>query len=152
MAIVTVNSISDGVIAALDSYFPDIPVMGERIKQGLDDGMDIEEPCFFVKLLTTGQTALLGPRSRRSQTFDIHYFAEGNRNRSMHDMAEMLYEHLEWITVDGVKYRGTAMNHEIVNEILHFNVDYKYHVVRVSEPDPDMQMMKQEVNAKYGEG
>ncbi|WP_138751804.1 phage tail terminator family protein [Paenibacillus sinopodophylli] len=145
MVTVTVNSIRDGLIAALDTHFPDIPILGEEIKQGLDGGFDIEEPCFFVKQIIMQQNALLGPRSQRSQTFDIHFFADDNKNRSMHNMAEHLYEHLEWIVVDGVKYRGTGMNHEIVNEIMHFNIDYKLHVVRQQAQDPTMQTMKQEV-------
>jgi hypothetical protein len=135
---VTVNSIRDGVISALDAAFPTIPISGEEIKQNLNP------PCFFVKLLTGSQTALLGRRRRRSNSVDIHYFAVGDANRLMHEMAENLYKDLELIDIEGKKYRGTNMTHEIVDEVLHFFVDYNFHVLRDVAEDPSMQTMAQE--------
>lgn len=145
---VTINSIRDGVISTLDSHFPEIPVMGEEIEQGLSPGMDLEPPCFFVKMLMAGQTQELNIRYSRTHSFDLHYFAVDRKNRAMHDMAEQLYEHMDLIDIDGLLYRGTNMNHEIVDEVLHFFVDYTFRVRRQEPEIPDMQTLEHEEGIK----
>ncbi|MDF2722103.1 MAG: hypothetical protein K0Q59_1778, partial [Paenibacillus sp.] len=88
---ITVNDVRDGVIQALDAAFPDIPVQGENISQGL------QEPYFYVKLLSTGQDREINRRYLRAHLFDVHYFAKTNRER--HAMAEQLYDILRRINV-----------------------------------------------------
>lgn len=140
MGVVTINSIRDGVNAALDHFFPSIPIMGEEIKQGL------EEPCFFVKLLEGSQTQELGTRYKRAHQFDVHYFEV--ENRKLHNMAEQLYDILGLIQAGDTLYRGTNMKHEIVDGVLHFFVDYTILVRRDTPAMPIMQTIEQEGNIR----
>lgn len=135
MQLVTVNSIRDGVIQALKTKFPALDVWGEEIEQGF------EEPCFFVKLLNVGNTRELGRRFRRTHSFDIHYFPDGQRNRNAHDMAEALYALLLTIEVDGETYYTTGANHDVTDNVLHFFIDIDFIVTLPSPNDPKMQSL-----------
>lgn len=133
---ITINSVLDSVLAALDQNFPNINTYSEESDQGF------EQPYFYVKLLPVLQNQLLGKRYQRNHSFNIHYFA--GSNEALHDMAEHLYDKLELISVDGSLVRGSGMHHEIVDGVLHWFVAYNFHVMRSVEPDPLMQSMKQE--------
>lgn len=138
MSIVTINDVRRAVMAALNRQFPTLKIYGEEIAQGF------EAPAFFVKLLSASHTKELGPRYMRTHSFDVHYFPLDDKNEDAHDMAEKLYEVLEVIEYNGVQYRGTNMNHEIVDRVLHFFVDYNVHVRRVVPDVPKMQTLEQE--------
>lgn len=144
MGVVTINMIRDGVMAALHSCFPAVKIYGEEIRQGF------QEPCFFVKLIRGEQAQELGSRYRRIISFDIHFFAEQSqgKNRSMHDVAEVLYDILELINVDQQSYRGTGMRHEIMDGVLHFFVDYNFAVQKETEEVPLMEELIQEGGIK----
>jgi len=138
MTIVTINDIRTAVFHRLAEKFPDIKRYGEEIKQGF------QEPCFFVKLLNASQTKELHPRYMRTHSFDIHYFPVDNSNSEVHDIAEQLYDTLELVEFNGVLYRGINMNHEVVGGVLHFFVDYDFHVRRIVPDVPKMGSMEQE--------
>lgn len=139
---ITVNDVRDGVIGKLDELYPDVKVTGEEIQQGLGSRR------FFVKILTAGHTKELGRRYRRVHSFDVHYF--GPTNEELHSRAETLYGGLEYITVPGGITRGTRMRHEIVNEVLHFFVDYDFRVIQEKSAGTKMRTLKQEANVKNG--
>lgn len=138
MPIVEMNDIRTAVMWRLNERFPDIKRYGEEIRQGF------EAPCFFVKLMNASQTQELNIRYMRTHSFDIHYFPQDNSNEEAHDMAEKLYDALELIEYDGVQYQGTGMNHEIVDGVLHFFVDYAFRVRRMVPEQPTMGSMEQE--------
>jgi hypothetical protein len=135
MSQVTINDVRYAVHAALDTAFPDIPIMGEEIKQGLTP------PCFFVRLLEPTHTQELGRRYARVHPFDVHYFAPNRQNDDMYDMAEQLTTVLQQIEVAGRPIRGTGMRFEIVDEVLHFFVEYNFHVWAPKPEDPAMQTL-----------
>lgn len=142
---VTVNSIRSGVILALSDLFPEMDIYGEGIEQ------DFDAPCFFVKLLTTGQDREMDRRYRRSYSFDIHYFpTSADPNEEAHGMAEQLYDKLRQVNIDGELYRGAGMNHEVVDEVLHFFVDFNFHVFAEKPPGIKMQTLEQEGYLKNG--
>jgi len=132
---VTINDVRYAVHAALDAAFPDIPIMGEEIKQGLTP------PCFFVKLLEPEHFQELGRRFFRYHPFDVQYFATDRSNEAMYDMADRLIEALQQIKVAGRPVRGTKMRFEIVDEVLHFFVEYNFHVWAERPDDPLMQRL-----------
>lgn len=129
---VTINDVRYAVHAALDFEFPDIPIAGEEIKQNLTP------PCFFVKLLEPEHTQELGRRFMRYHPFDVHYFASERSNDDMYEMAEKLTEALQWIQVADRSVRGTGMRFEILDEVLHFFVEYNFHVWAPKPEDPAM--------------
>lgn len=138
----TVKKVLHGVTKRLADQFPDARIYDEEAPQ------DLNPPAFFVKLLNTEQTQDLGPRYWRHHSFDVHYFSPGYRNTDMHDTAEELYDILRLIEVNGRQCRGTSMNHEIVDRVLHFFVDYNV-LVREELPDvPDMRTLDLEEGTK----
>ena len=124
MTPISVNTIRKAVISKLSSQFPfpEYRIYGEEIAQGF------QAPCFFVKLFPVEQTQEIGKRYFRKHLFNIHYFhASDYANDEMHEMAEKLYELMEYVDV-GTLIRGTKMKHEIHNGVLHFFVEYNFHV------------------------
>mgnify|MGYP001199617692 CR=1 FL=1 len=142
MPIVEMNDIRTAVMLRLNERFPNIKRYGEEIRKGF------EEPCFFVKMLSASQTQELGTRYIRTHSFDIHYFPRDRSNEEAHEVAEKLYDVLELIEYDGVLYRGTGMNHEIVDGVLHFFVDYSFRVRREVPEPPKMGSLEQEGSLK----
>lgn len=143
MSAVTINDIRTAVFHRLAECFPDIKRYGEEIKQGF------QGPCFFVELLAASHTQELGTRYMRTHSFNIHYFPRNNSdlnesNEELHDMAEQLYDALELIEYNDVLYQGVGMNHEIVEGVLHFFVDYSFRVRRIVTELPKMAELKQE--------
>jgi hypothetical protein len=140
---VTFNDVRYGVNAALDAAFPDVPIHGEEIKQQLNP------PCFFVRLLEPMHTQELGRRNRRVHPFDVHYFAPARENDSMYDMAEQLTSALQTIQVGGRPVQGTGRRFEIIDEVLHFFVDYTLLVWEVKSIHPKMQTLEQKEVIKW---
>lgn len=128
MPVITINKVLNGVTRTLNNHFPEVRIYNEETPQ------DLNPPAFYVKLLTMNQDQDLGPRYWRYHTFDIHYFDPNYSNVACHEVAEQLYEHLRLIEIDGYLYRGISMNHEIVDRVLHFFVDYNF-MVRRDEPE-----------------
>lgn len=132
---ITINDVREGVIGALNAKFPAVPIYGEAIKQGFT------EPCFFVKLLQGAQDRELERRYKRHHSFDLHYFA--GTNAELHATAERLYACLEYIDVGGALCRAAGMTHEVVDGVLHFFVQYGFHVMGERPADPVLQALEQ---------
>lgn len=132
MSEVTINSVRHAVHAALDTAFPGIPILGEEMKQGLIP------PCFFVRLLEPEHVQEMGRRFARFHPFVVRHYAVDRSNDAMYDMAEQLTSVLQQIEVGGRPVRGLGMRFEIVDEVLHFFVEYNFHVWLPRPDDPGM--------------
>lgn len=132
---VTINDVRRAVCAVLEAAFPDIPVGGAEIKK------NVAPPCFCVELLEASQTQELGRRLVRSYPFDIQYFAEEFDSEALYDVAERLTGLLQWIEPVGRLTRGTGMRFRVVDEVLHFYVEYQIHVWAPQPEVPAMQTL-----------
>lgn len=127
------NDIIIAISKKLNLEFGDVyTIYDESVKQGFD------EPCFFIMLLKPTQTQVVGKRYFREQPFDIHYFpSTEDKNKEMNDIADRLNDAMEYATLDnGDKLHGTRLNHQIVDGVLHFFVNYNFYV-RKEEPIAD---------------
>lgn len=131
---ISINAVRYAVISTLKEHFPSTKIYGEEIAQGF------KEPCFFVKLFPVSQERELGRRYRRFHTIDIHYFTSTNEDR--HEMAERLYALMEYIPINDRLYRGTKLYHEIIDGVLHFFVDYNFHVKRFRPDETKMERLE----------
>lgn len=130
-----INSIIDGISIKLNQEFGDsYEIYSEEIKQGLN------EPCFFIAFLRNGQTQVIGQRYYKEHFFDIHYFPKSvtDRNLELNEVAEELSDVLEYITVNGDLIRGTNMNSEVVDGVLHFMVNFNLFVRREAVVEESM--------------
>ena len=137
------NKIITGISQALDAEFnseenEEYTIYTEDVEQGL------EEPCFFIFSLKPSSKQLVGNRYDRKYPFDIHYFPkdEENINNEINEVTERLFTALEYITVDNNLVRGTNMNVEIVDNVLHFFVDFNMIVRKEIEPTESMGSLK----------
>lgn len=110
---------------------------------------DFKEPCFYIKELRSSQNKELGNRYKRGHFYDIHYFPGGDKvNEEMREMAETLYDHMEYIEVAGNPLMGLDMNHRVVGGVLHFFVKYPLFVYKEVEQIPDMGNLEYEGGLK----
>jgi hypothetical protein len=132
-----VGEIIAGVSIKLNQVFgDDYEIYVNEVKQGL------QEPCFFIKCLNINQDKVIGNRYFRSQPFDIHYFPERKENSELFIMAEKLFDELEYITLEnGDLLRGSKMNIETVDGILHFFVNYDLYVLREQVKEGPMEIL-----------
>jgi len=124
--------IKKAIIKQLDLNFPTYDIYGEEIEQGF------QEPCFFVQQLNK-------PRKKEIQSyqdtvnFDIQFFldeTEEDINEKYNTMGDTLFNILEYLTVNqNKKIRGTQMNYEIQDKVLHFYVTYIYYLQMVDNKE-----------------
>jgi len=135
---VTFNDVRYATIEALNAAFPDIPVSDEETAQ---------PPSFFVQLLEPTHTQELGRRYRRDHPILVRYFGSSG-TEDKYAMAESLTGVLNRIAVNGRPVRGAGMRWQIVDGVLHFNVNYNFLVWSISTPDPVMALLQQEGGLK----
>ena len=116
-----VNEMIAGISVKLQGVFgDDIKVYTSNDTQGL------QEPYFFIKLLTVTNTPLLSKRKMRTYPFDVHFIpVEGTENEEVYGIAEQLAEELEYITLmSGDMIRGKDISFELRDGVLHFYITY----------------------------
>ena len=117
-----VNETIDGLSVILSNLFEDVTIYSESIPQGF------KEPCFFILNLTSEEQALLGNRALRITSFNIQYFPKDqfSPKAECQRVAETLYGVLRNVEMlNGIIINGTNLNHEIVDNVLHFQVTFK---------------------------
>lgn len=133
------NKIITGISQALDAEFnsenEEYIIHTENVEQGLD------EPCFFIFSLKPSSKQLVGNRYERKYPFDIHFFPDtelvdgvSTINNQINEVTERLFTALEYITVDNSLVRGKSINVEIVDNVLHFFINFNMIVKKETEP------------------
>lgn len=145
------NKMIDGIAVKLHETFGDeVTIYKEDVPQ------DLREPSFIITHLITLNSAKLPNRYLRKQSFNIKYFpkSKNNSKSEMYEVAEKMLVALEYINVlhnetfDNL-CRGTKMQYEIVENILHFFVNYDFFVKQETQPDEYMENLK--INSKAEE-
>lgn len=125
------NNIIDGISVKLDKSFGnEYTIYSEDVEQG------INEPCFFIVPINSSKVLYPNARELKKNSFDVHYFPKSNdKSFEINEIAEMLLEELEYIEIDGDLVRGTNMNFEIIDNVLHFFVDYNYFTIKSNDTE-----------------
>lgn len=118
-----VNSLKN----TLRNQYPSIPRISEDLPQGFP------EPCFYISVLNTNKKDLLKDRFLLNVPLDIHYFPSKSKNKKseMNIKSMELLQVLKNITLVDYKLNEVGMLHgfnfhtEIVDNVLHFFVEYK---------------------------
>lgn len=144
-SIANINDLRIGINQTLDKTFPQISIYSEQIEQGF------EEPCFFIKILSSGQDREFNRRYKKNISFDIHYFSDKeDTNSDCLNMADKLYEVLEYVPIGNSLYRASNMTHEVIDGVLHFMLQFNFHVLKEIEAAEKMNKLTQKVGVKNG--
>lgn len=103
----------------------------------------LKEPCFFVQIITDSQSLQLTGYYRHNQTFDIIYFPKTRNTFELVEIAERLYPAMEYIELSDFLVRGKNMHTEIVEDTLHFFIDYDLCLKERKEKDAYMEQLQQ---------
>lgn len=140
-----INSIIDSIGISLNAEFGDkYTIYSESVEQGL------KEPCFFISCLNPTNQLFFDKRYFRQNQFCIQYLPEnaGNIARtSCNDVAERVFNCLEYITVENDLVRGTQMKCEIIDDVLHFFVNYDMFIYKKNVVNP-MEELSSNLTAK----
>lgn len=142
-----VNDLINGISKRIyETFGSDYKIYKENVEQNL------HEPCFMIRILKPMQFAKLPNRYLRQHSFVISYFPKStnNANNEMYEVSEKLLSELEYIIVNQNDIdnlvRGTKMRYEIVDDVLHFFVNYDFFVKKeIGEQD---RMEELTVNSK----
>lgn len=123
-----INDVMTAISIKLNETFGDeYEIYTESIEQGF------KEPAFFIRLLKPEFDQVVGNRYHETLPFDIHYFGSGYMDA--YSTASKLKSEMEYIKLlNGDLLRGTKMKGEVVDGVLHFFVNYNFHVYKVTDP------------------
>ena len=136
-----INDITAGISIKLHETFgKDYTIYVEDIPQGF------KKPCFLINHVQTLNSRGYSNRYLRNNKFDIIYFPkEGYQKKSdIYSVSQELFLSLEYIFVLDNLARGTNMSTEIVDDVLHFFVNYDM-IVKKDTGEPEIHM--EEINS-----
>ena len=132
------NKIITGISQKLfETFGLDYKIYTENVEQFLNP------PCFYVELLQSSMQQIVSRRYRLENLFDIHFFTNENEPKNdFRRVADILYDALEYISVDNDLLRRLGMHYEIVDDVLHFFVSYNLILIKTLEPKEKMETLK----------
>ena len=140
-----IQSIIEAISISLDAEFGEgYSIYREEKLQGL------KEPCFFILCIHPTHTLFLKQKYARTNLFCIHYFPEHleRKKEECDAVAERLFSCMEHLNVEGHLITGTKMNYEIVDDVLHFFVNYDFFVCKKTENVPWMREVSEKTSLK----
>lgn len=116
-----INKIIVGISKKLyETFGSEYTIYTENVEQNL------QEPCFLIELVNSSRKKLPGSRYISTNQFDICYFSNASEQKNnLHNIANELFEALEYITLQNLDLlHATDMHYEIVDDVLHFLINY----------------------------
>lgn len=141
------NEIISGIANKLNATFgDDYEIYQDDVEQGF------QEPCFFISVLKPELAPLSKWRSMKRNPFDVLYFpADPGKNAELFTVAEQLMGCLQWITLsDGGLLHGTSMNYEVLDDVLHFMVNFNFPLITTRE-ETCMETLETDVGTTKGD-
>jgi hypothetical protein len=144
-----INEIVKGISRAIYETFGD-----EYTIYKDDVPQDFNEPCFMIVYLNGSIEQKSPIRYFQYNLFDIHYFPkdELNSRTEMRSVIESLFLSLEYINVLDNLCRGTKMSYEIIDDVLHFFVNYDMFVNKEVVKQADMKTLEQSSTLEVNNG
>ena len=115
-------------------------VFGDGYKIYLNDVQQgLTEPCFLITIVDYSKGQLLQSRSKRLVPFDILFFPNNGKSQC-YEVADQMMNELDMITLlNSDMMHGTEMRAEIVDDVLHFFVNYNFMATVENEPLDSME-------------
>ena len=107
-----ITAVSLAIQEAFDSLYP---------VYAMDVAQELNEPCFFLEMISLAKKPLIGSRQLLTAALDIHFFPEDPAdNLSMWDVAETLTGALTFVSdTDGMMYHCAGVSSTIADGVLH---------------------------------
>ena len=139
------NDVINGIAVQLDTLFG-YTVYIDSAKQ------DLAAPCFLIKAVTTSQEQEVDRFYKRQQKFDILYFPQNTEDptREIETVTDALWMGLEYINMGSDIVRGVKMHREVVDDVLHFFVNYDIRVEKERPTTDLMRILNQKESVKIG--
>ena len=139
------NDVINGIAVQLDTLFG-YTVYIDSVKQ------DLAAPCFLIKAVTTSQEQEVDRFYKRQQKFDILYFPQNTEEytREFETVTDALWMGLEYINMGSDIVRGVKMHREVVDDVLHFFVNYDIRVEKERPTTDLMRILNQKESVKIG--
>lgn len=130
MSEINTQKILDGITRAISAEWPQSQIFDDEVEHGLKPG------DFNVILVTSSQQQIVGERYKRTPLFDVLYYPKNGRE-DCYKVADTLSLLLNVISLaEGDLLRGTGLDFEVVDGVLHFYVRYTHFVRRSDTGDP----------------
>ena len=116
-----VNRIYTAIAKKLEELFDEPLIFFDQLPQTFSG------PCFWVRLLKTGQNQLLYNRYKVTLDFDIMRYPSNDEEfiEELNSVGTELLHGIEYIvTEDGNYLRGTNISYEVQDGVLHFFISY----------------------------
>lgn len=129
-----INDIINAISIRLYEAFSDgYKIYLNDVQQGLT------EPCFLITVVDYSKEQLLQSRSKRLVPFDILFFPNKGKSQC-YEVADQMMNELDMITLlNSDMMHGTEMRAEIVDDVLHFFVNYNFMATVENEPLDSME-------------
>ena len=129
-----INSIISGIsVSIFEEFGEGYEIYTERVEQGL------KEPCFLISSLSQSSKQFFASRYKKDNLFTVQYFPSTDEIKAeCNDVAERLNGCLEWININGDLIRGTNINSQITDDVLHTTVSYNFFAVSKSKDNVDV--------------
>lgn len=143
---ITFKDIKDAITLKLSEEFRQIEIYDEKIQQGF------KPPAFFVQLIPINTTRAGRVVKNPTLTVDVHYFPKEECNDELYDMAESLEKSFKFsIQVKDRVLHIQKIEYEIVDFVLHFQVDLDYLVsIREDVESAENIELMREIHFKEG--
>lgn len=140
------NEIIKGVSMKLNTAFGEkYKIYQNDVRQGL------KKPCFFLAVLNPTLTPLTGRRYMSRNPLDVQFIpADDTKNAKLYEVGWELMNALEYIKLPGGdSLRGTSLNFEVVDGVLHCFVNYNLPLNKPAEK-VTMETLDVDVGTKKG--
>lgn len=141
------NEIIKGVSMKLNTAFGEkYKIYQNDVRQGL------KKPCFFLAVLNPTLTPLTGRRYMSRNPLDVQFIpADDTKNAKLYEVGWELMNALEYIKLPGGdSLRGTSLNFEVVDGVLHCFVNYNLPLNKPTE-EVTMETLDVDVGTRKGE-
>lgn len=140
-----IQSLITGISQALYEQFGEgYTIYAEDVEQ------DLQQPCFFIQLLSASERRHLSGRFLRSQTIAVTFLPAVDSRMALYPVSEQLDACLEVITVDGGQVRARNQHSEISDGVLVYTADYDFRIVKEMNQEERMEELKTEGRVEHG--
>lgn len=113
------------------------------------------KPCFFIQQLNTVHRSELRNRGDRRYFLDVRAHPkddEDNKQTWCNTVGDKLFSVLDSIEVSEQRVKSSTMRFEIIDNVLHFFVEYSFKVAQTEEPNVKMRTLDTNEYVDYGKG